>query len=287
MHYRFFNGAIHEHHYGDSVKPLEYIGDIVMAIDPSKTNCAVVFGDPGGEVISILEMTGNHWSSGKPEDTTDYCLDLIDFLRQYLSKCTVVKAGLEKAITKRGMMHHHSNMVLTEIRSAFLNFFRQEYGWHDKDVEVNNWSWKRAILPEGYRSQSEKGSARFFYQYLGDKRFLDYYEADVTDCMCIYMYLTRDTKKTYTIVCTQSEKTSRPHSVVLMPPYADSLQYRTFTYNPAFTLEENAAYFANRSTASGIAKIDISRLRVEDIYKYSLGFSEVPKDTQVRFVVSI
>lgn len=285
MHYRIFNGPAKRYSAGMTPPSLNYTGDIVVAIDPSKTNMAIVIGDPGGEVISIVEMSGNHWKTPKAAmDTTDFCIDARDFLKQYLSCANLYIAGIEKAITKKGMEHHHSNMVLTEVRSMLLNFFKLEYGLSDKEVEVNNWSWKRAILPDGYRSTYEKGSVRYFAEYLNDTTYVNYFEDDVTDAMCIYLYLTRNTKNTYTIACNKEERSDKDINIQLMPSHADMLSNRKFTYNPTYSPAQNAYYFANRSTRAGISKVDIKALSIADIYKYAYGFTSIPKDS-ARLVV--
>lgn len=287
MRYKLFNGRATEWHLGDPVPKLSYTGQIVMAIDPSKTNCAVVIGDPGGEIISILEMSGNNWSAGPVDNTTVYCSEVKNFLSQFIERAELYKAGLEQAITKRGMQHHHSNMVLTEIRGALLDMFYEKYRFTNTDVEVNNWSWKHAILPDGYRSQNEKGSRRYFYQYLQDDTYINYYEADVTDCLCIYKYLIRDCKDNYRIVCRKVEEVINKHTYAIMPEWADKLEFRKFEYNPSFTVEQNAVYFANRSKRSGIAKVDIGMLSMDDIYANASGFDTIPSSGSVRLVVAI
>lgn len=287
MLYRLFNGVVHEYSSGDKVPDLKYTGQVVMAIDPSKTNCAVVIGDPGGEIISIVEMSGNNWSAGPVEDTTQYCSEVREFLREYLKPADVYAIGLEKAITKKGMMHHHSNMVLTEIRGALLNLFWEEYKLKKEDVEVNNWTWKHEILPEGYRSQSEKGSVRYFSEYLHDNTYAYYFAADVTDCVCIYKYLTNKTKNNYQIACREVEEKHNDFKYAVMPAWADALGNREFEYNPSFTAEQNAIYFANRSHKNGIAKVDISRLSIDEIYSKSSGFTNIPKEGEARLVVIV
>lgn len=287
MRYKLFNGRATEWHLGDPVPKLNYTGQIVMAIDPSKTNCAVVIGDPGGEIISILEMSGNNWSAGPVDNTTVYCSEVKNFLSQFIERAELYKAGLEQAITKRGMQHHHSNMVLTEIRGALLDMFYEKYRLTNTDVEVNNWSWKHAILPDGYRSQNEKGSRRYFYQYLHDDTYINYYEADVTDCLCIYKYLIRDCKDNYRIACRKVEEVINKHTYAIMPEWADKLEFRKFEYNPSFTVEQNATYFANRSKRSGIAKVDIGMLSMDDIYANASGFDTIPSSGSVRLVVAI
>lgn len=275
MKYRLFNGDNFTFNQNDTVPNLGYKGDAVVAIDPSKTNCAIVIGDPGGTIVAIIEASGNNWGSGKPIPTTQYCSELREFLMRVLRPMNVKKVGLEQAITKRGMEHHHSNMVLTEIRAALLGLFWDEYIMRKEEVEINNWTWKHAILPEGYRSQSEKGSKRYFREYLHDLTYEDYHEADVTDCLCIYKYLTRDSAKSYKIVCVQTEECTLDTSIVIMPAYADSMEFRKFQYNPSFSVDDNANYYANRSPVSGIAELPIDNLSLEEIYKYASGFNSL------------
>ena len=80
MRYKIFNGEPREFHAWDTIPKLSYAGDIVIAIDPSKTNCAMIIGDPGGQVISIVEMSGNNWKQGPVQDTTEYCADIKAFV---------------------------------------------------------------------------------------------------------------------------------------------------------------------------------------------------------------
>ena len=93
-------------------------------------------------------------------DTTVYCEEVRQFLKQYLVNANIYFVGVEQAITKKGMEHHHSNMVLTEIRGNILNFFLDQY--NVRVTEINNWSWKAGVLPKGYRGKFEKGSKKWF-----------------------------------------------------------------------------------------------------------------------------
>lgn len=287
MLYKIFNGVPHRFERGSSVPDLKYTGDIVMAIDPSKTNCAVVIGDPGGEVIMIVEMSGNNWKAGPVIPTTEYCSEIREFISRLIEPANLVRVGIEQAITKKGMEHHHSNMVLTEIRAAFLGLFWEKYQLTKQQVEVNNWTWKRAILPEGYRSPFEKGSMRYFWQYLHDNTYIHYFEDDVTDCMCIYKYLILNTQGSYRIVCCEEESIHNPYTLTIMPSWADELNYRQFAYNNSYNVETNATYFANRSKKCGIAVMRATNLSLADIYKYASGFMEIPQTDLVRLVVQV
>lgn len=282
------NGPITYFSKGDYVQPLDVMGDVVLCIDPSKTNMACLIGSPFGEVYSIVEFSGNNRRKGPVMDTTDYCVDFVDFLRQYLKNVHVYDAGVEKAITKKGMEHHHSNMVLTEIRGKVLGFFAEEYGIRNKDVEVNNYSWKSAILPQGYRGHGEKGSKRYICDMFPGNPFCYYFEADATDVLCIYWYKIKKYEHTYQIVCNRAEKSLNNHSVGIYPAYMDNAKgLRKFQYNHHFSLEENAIFYSNRSAVTGIAEVPIESLSLDDIYKYSTGYSSIDLGlTDVRVVVA-
>lgn len=175
------NAKTYTWEYGDAVTPVNYFGEVVIAIDPSKTNMAVFLGTPSGEPISAIEFSGNNRRRGPAMDTTQYCFEVRKFLTEYLQNVSVYLVGIEQAITKQGNKYHHSDMVLKEIRGAILNYFLEEYGV--KVIEVNNWSWKFAVLPEGYRGKFDKGSKKFFERNMPQSPFTYYFEADMTDCI--------------------------------------------------------------------------------------------------------
>ena len=282
------NGPITYFSRGDYVEPLRVSGDVVICIDPSKTNMACLIGSPFGEVYSIVEFSGNNRRKGPTMDTTDYCSDFVDYLRQYLKNVNVYDAAVEKAITKRGMEHHHSNMVLTEIRGKILGFFSEEFGIRDKRVEVNNYSWKSAILPQGYRGHGEKGSKRYIEDRFPGSPFCYYFEADATDVLCIYWYKIKSYKDTYQIVCNKKEELLHPINIGIYPQYMDNVpNMRKFKYNNHFSLSDNVAFYSNRSATTGIAEVKVQDLSYEEIYKYACGFSVVDLSLEdVRVVVA-
>lgn len=267
---------------GDPLTPIDTTGDVIVAVDPSKTNMAVVIGSPFGEIYSILEFTGNNRRRGPVMDTTKYCSDFADYLKRYLAPARVVDVGVEKAITKKGMEHHHSNMTLTEIRGKLLGLFEEEYGFPAYQVEVNNYSWKSAVLPEGYRGHNEKGSKRFMRDRFPNSPLCNYFEADVTDVVCIYWYKIAKYKGKYNIVCNKSEKPIYIPKFALYPSWMDRAENMlSFKYNPHFTLEENAIFYANRTSQTGIAVAPLDAFTYEEIYKYSSSFTEAGNDIRV------
>lgn len=282
------NGNIQYYFPGDRVEPLKAAGDVVLCIDPSKTNMACLIGSPFGEVYSVVEFSGNNRRRGPVMDTTEYCSEFAEYLKQYLKNVHVYDAAVEKAITKKGMEHHHSNMVLTEIRGKILGLFSEEYGIRDPDVEVNNYSWKSGVLPKGYRGHGEKGSKRYICDYFPGNPFCDYFEADATDVLCMYWYRIRKYQDTYKIVCNKKEESLHKHSIGIYPAFMDNaIGMRKFDYNTHFSLEENSNFYSNRAAVNGITTVPLDSLSIEDIYKYTTGFSNIDLDIKdVRMVVA-
>lgn len=269
---------------GDAVRPMDYSGDVVVVFDPSKTNMAMVVGTPDGTILNTIEFSGNNRKRGPAMDTTLYCEELRKFLSVYLSKVKLYLVGVEQAITKQGVNYHHSNMVLTEIRSNILNFFLEEFNVHV--IEVNNWSWKFGVLPEGYRSKYEKGSKKWFVKTMPDSPFSKYFEADMTDCICIYWYLIKQKCANYSCYCNQFEKCDVPYMYYFVALNNNTTaDMREVSFNPRFSMKENLDFYVNRIMGNFYMIMDVDKLDVNDIYGKSVGF--VLEDTncvQVKVV---
>lgn len=257
MRYRIKSGPWIEFSTGDNVKPLDYGGEVIVAIDPGKTNMAMAVGDPWGVVLSYVEI------SGKGCDTTEYCTDFMDFIVKYLSLTHPITFGEEQAVSYKGMQYHVSQMVLTEIRANLLQMIKTRFCL--QPIEINNWTWKHAILPEGYRSTSEKGSLR----YLETCGFTGVTH-DVTDVICMYLYLQRQTPKRAEPFCNKKESCNLKYKIYLYA--SDAIDkpdgFWTFKYNPQFSLEDNVNYYVNRSRGNGMLIVPASALTLEDIYAH-------------------
>ena len=247
------------------VTPLAYDGDVVIAIDPSKSNFAMVIGTPTGEIIETIEFSGNNRKRGPVMDTTEYCAQLRAFLREYLSRVRLYLVGVEAAITEQGVNYHHSNMVLTEIRGNLLNLFKEEF--KVRVTEVNNWSWKSHCLPKGYRSISEKGSKRFYVENYPNSPYSNYFEADMTDCLCIYKFLVDMECNSYSTICNRIEDCTTAHEILYVPlTWEHRGLFAEVDYNPNFTIEENVRYYVNRMLKPFLMQVPITLLSREDMY---------------------
>lgn len=260
---------------GEEVPRFNFYGDIVLVTDPGKTNMAMVVGTPSGTSLCILQFR----APGSAYDTSEYCHDFKAFISKYFKDCKVVQFGIEKAISKHGMNHHHSSMVLTEIRANLIDLAYELTG--RKPFEINNWSWKYAILPDGMRSQSEKGSAKFLpdiYRVYGN--------ADVTDAICMYRYILRQTGTTTVVTPNRSEKPLASIKVMIVPPkHPFTRDSRRFKYEPGLSLWDNATFFCNRTWERGVATVPVSSLSYEDIYEYAIGFPFDFSGDEVEVVV--
>lgn len=257
---------------GDPVKPMEYNGDVVITFDPSKTNMAMVVGTPDKTILNTIEFSGNNRRRGPVMDTTLYCQEVRSFLEVYLSKVKLYLVCVEQAILPTKKSSYHSNMVLTEIRSNILNFFLEHF--NIKVVEINNWSWKFGVLPEGYRGKYEKGSKKWFLDVIPESPYAHYFEADMTDCICIYWYVVDKFCSNYLMFCNQYEPCNIEYTYYFTP---DTNVYiadiREVKYNPKFSLQDNVGYYINRIVGQFKLSVPVESLRYEDIYGHSVGFS--------------
>lgn len=257
MRYRINSGPWCYYSEENGVKPLEQKGHVIVTIDPGKTNMAVVVGDAYGVIYNYIEI------SGQGCDTTQYCTDFSNFITSYLSNVKLWAVGVEAAVSYKGMHYHRSQMVLTEVRANILQLFRVHFG--KQPVEINNWAWKKAILPEGYRGTQEKGSLRF----LNELGFTGVTH-DVTDCICMYMWMHKNVPAAPPPFCDESEMCFCKYSTEIfasdgIPDGVEGMW--DYTANPQFSLQDNIHYYLNRSIGNGVLRVNASMLSLEEIYK--------------------
>lgn len=271
---------------GDPAKPLAYKGELIIVFDPSKSNMAVLIGTPSGQVIDNLEFSGNNRKRGPAMDTSLYCQEVRAYLKQYLEGCQIYMAATEATIEKKGVSYYQSNLVLTEIRANILNFFREYF--HMECLEINNWTWKHCILPDGYRGQKEKGSKRFLGDAFPELGYHLYFEADTCDVVCMYLYIIRKMCQSYTLLCNRSESCDIPYKYVYCPTDTSKQGLGTETvFNNKFSLMDNISYYVNRIMTRFYMDVPVSCVPIEDAYVHAgkFQFSNI-NDNSVRVVVA-
>lgn len=244
--------------------PLSSSSPVVVVIDPSKSNLAGLIVTHSNEPLLEFELSGNDKDIlQETMDTTEYCEAVSMFIKEVTAAVEVTHVFIEQHILSKGNDYYNSMTVLTEIRTHLIILSTELTG--RKAIEINNMKWKGAILPDGYRGHKEKGSHRFLSQI--DARFRDYSD-DMTDCYCIKEYAFRYILSTQEIKCVSSERADYAYTIKIVDrDDYDLSKGKWFAYNNAFSLEENAIYYLNRSSAPGVC--ELRNLSVEDIYKYA------------------
>lgn len=281
MRLRVNNGRSSWYDTNTYVEPLIGNQPLIVAIDQSKTNCAIIVGTTDRKVIHIAEASGND-----PEfyeragDTTTFCVELTDYLAKLLGRSTIHGMWQEKPIFKDndskwykgkkergdGYSHFKSQLVLTEIRAALLNFSIKLTGEPSK--EVINTEWKGKILPDGYRGQKEKGSWRYLSQL--DPKWINYTD-DVTDALCIYLYAIATMGPAPIGICNEVEKPVYNYILSIVDSCAVPKTAVHFQVNSNMTCEDNAIYFSNRASGLGAAKLDVMKIPIKEIYTYAVN----------------
>lgn len=258
------------------IEPIITEQPLIVAIDQSKTNCAIIIGTKNKKILHIAECSGNDKDFyDKPANTTEYCAELDDYLCKLLKMSTLIGFWQEAPINpwkkkkggdSSGYAHYKSQMVLTEIRATLLRISQKLTG---RDAtEVINTDWKGRILPDGYRGQNEKGSHRYWATV--DPKWL-YYSHDVTDVLCIYLCAIQDCEKNDCILCVTQEESKFKYGVSIVDSFAVPNSAKQFTFNSKLTCDENATYYANRASGLGAAKLDIMSIQLSDLYKYAVN----------------
>ena len=250
-----------------TIEPLDFSGDVVLAVDQSKRNTAMLIATPYREIIKVIQFG----SPGSANKTSTFCAEFEHFVTTYLSKAHIVDVFLEQPTgDTKGMHYYQSAMKLMEIRSRWVALSHSYWGIDVR--EVNNWSWKRAVLPDGYRSQKEKGSAFYFYNW-----YAQYGSDDVTDALGILLY---------GLDTWHHHEKLFPNSDVAPCRYVWVIQNQPDTvqgeYNPALPWDANLRWFATNvySRCSFLCPREL--LSQEDIESHALD--GVNTDAGIFFV---
>ena len=264
---------------GTRITPLECNSPVIVVTDGSKTNSCVVVGTVSGRLLSYYEL------SGEGMDTTLFCEELEEFYYSLLKNVKVVKIGQEEIITKKTKNNvyvtqfHVANKVLTELRAHLITIARNLTG--ESPEEINNKRWKRRVLPDGYRSNSEKGSLRYLSSL--DPMWVGVKD-DVTDAMCMFLCMVTDYQNEHPIYCDCSEECTSTRDFSLTDfSFVDTNSSRKFTYNYNFSVEDNAKFFMNRAEEGGYSIIDINKIKYEDIFKH-MGIMLTPESQLCLYV---
>lgn len=244
---------------------------IFIGIDSSKSNTAIVVGDPYGNIIDDFEISG----AGNDVDVYQLCWDTRNALKTLFDGAKILAVGIENIITKnekgyKGIEVHQSRAKITAVFDNLIFFF-QEY--HSiMPTLINNQSWKAATLPEEFRKRThDKGSLDYF-KSIGSK--WGNRKDDVTDAVCIYTYLCQISTVRAIRPITEIHATDREYTWGYFPVNTTlPLSAMEFEFNEKFSIKQNmdtAVGYLSGKSKYGFMKMSIANIPLADIYSDAL-----------------
>lgn len=273
--------------YNDStmVDPIGVNDPLVLVMDPSKTNFALIVGTPDGRILDIVEFSGNNRKQGPVMDTTEYCHQIRSYLSKYLAGARLYIVATEAAISERGEKQNHiTNMTLTEIRATILAFFYDTYGI--KPVQINNWSWKHSELPEGYRSPFQKMSKKALTVLEPNSPLLYYFQEDACDAYFMFKYILKNMCQGFTLVCNASEAPSRDITFSIVSSDSELDTTTEFQYSPGYSVQDNINFYANRYAGKFYITVPINDFELDEIYGHAVDIPiSIALQKEVKVIV--
>lgn len=243
---------------------------IIISIDSSKSNSAMVVWDEYGHPLDDYEISG----AGRDVDVYDLCWDMRKELDKLLYGADVILVGIEDIITKkeegyRGLEHHQSRAKITAVFDNFIFYFQDRFNINP--IKVPNWSWKSGILPEEYRKKSHKKGSKDWLTDIGS-RWADRKD-DVTDAVCIGLYLINTNKIEAVYEIDSTQPANFGYDFVIFPVrYASKKIDKKFIIKNGDSFEHNLDTISNRIEKGQIGSVivPISRVPIELLYSDKL-----------------
>lgn len=183
--------------YVDTYSPIDIEGEVIVGIDPSKTNTAIYveswYNPSKNFDIEITIPSTIHHINGSWEVRT--------ILKKLLKNCKVKSVAIEDVVTVKKEEEagyrkinlndlHKVRIILTFIFSSFV-IFCQEF-FKVNPMIVNNSEWKSEVIPHEYNKKSSKGS-KLWLEAINHR--LGSRSNDVTDAYCIVQYIRKRLKR--------------------------------------------------------------------------------------------
>lgn len=265
-----------------------YVGKkVIIGIDSSKSNSAVVIGNERGEILDDYEFNG----AGSDIDVYELCFDIRKALKVILKDAEVVAVGLENIITKKedgykGLDIHMSRAKITAVFDNFIFYFQEYHNIMPR--LINNQEWKSAVLPDEYCKRTHKKGSKDYFDSIGGRWAGR--KDDVTDAVCIFKYLVTGVKVDLDYTLDTPMKSSHNFTVGIF--YTDLVLDNTvkrFKYNEKFTVDQLVNTMSaklEKRDKYGAMRIPVDALSIFDIYSMNL-LSKFPRQVdEVVIVVS-
>lgn len=248
--------------------------NVVVSIDSSKSNTAMMVWDEYGNPMDDYEISG----AGSDVDVYDLCWQTRKELKNLFNGANILRVGIEDIITKnekgyKGIEIHQSRYKITAVFDNLIFFF-QEY--HNQTPRrINNQAWKAGVLPEHLRKKDIHKGSKLFCEMLGNRWAGR--KDDVTDCYCIglYMFMTEKFESSYAIESTVPFTGSYEFGIfpISFPIPANA---KNFIIKNTDTLQHNIETIASRVRVGqpGCVKVVVGMLSIDDVYSDRVQYSK-------------
>ena len=275
---------------------------LIVSIDSSKSNSAMIVWDEYGHPLDDYEISG----AGSDVDVYELCWDTRKELRKLFYGAEVVLCGIEDIITKKeskvrygkdgkttyeyhGLDTHQSRAKITAVFDNFIFFF-QDY-CNINPIKVPNWAWKHGVLPEEYRTKGHRKGSLDWLNDIGS-RFAGRKD-DVTDAFCIGLYIINNNKIDTAYELDSTQPANYKYDFLLYPAtYQRPAGSKLFVIKNTDTFEHNLDTISNRIEDGqiGCAKIPLEIIPLEVIYSDKLRTTSDYKyerhETEVMVIVA-
>ena len=261
--------------------------NILIGIDSSKSNTALVVGNEFGDILDDYEISG----AGSDIDVYQLCWDTRKALRTLFEGANVLAVGIENIITKaeegyKGIEVHLSRAKITAVFDNLIFYF-QDY--HNiMPILINNQEWKAAILPEEYRKRTHKKGSKDWFDDMGGR--FSGRKDDVTDAVCIFKYLVKicNIKPVYEI--TEAKTTSKSFQYGIFPTTI-SLPKHHKIIQPNLTLTYQQNLYSAVELLSkgdiGCMELDVADVPIDVIYSDKLQRLYAMNTDYVRLIIKV
>lgn len=279
----------------------KYVGKhLVIAIDSSKTNSAMLVGDTDGKVLDDYEISG----AGRDTNVYDLCRYTRRELKNLFRGSYIEFVGIEDIITKKeesngskgngwhsskGLEIHQSRYKITAVFDNFIFYFDEFHNC--MPTLIPQWSWKSTTLPPEYRMRTHKKGSKDYMQDMGWS--YGNRKDDVTDAFFILMYIYQTYSFNVTRFIDEIVPTQKSYDYIILPE--DVTMPKTPVYESRNTddLKHNIESIVERTDSGESALLvwDIEDLSIQEVYSGRLqnirGFKFTKNDKQVKVFIEV
>lgn len=240
---------------------------IVIAIDSSKSNTAMIVGNTNWQILDDFEFNG----SGKENDVYDVCRDTRVWLRKIFAGSIVEAVGIEDIVTtavkNKGMSMHESRAKITAIFNNYVFSFEDMYG--QRPIFINNQAWKSHTLPEEYRKRDHDKGSKDYAIAIGSR--YAHRSDDITDAVCIFKYMKMLVHLHVVNSIKQTKLTTKNFSWYIVNNDFDTSDMEAYYIDNGDTLLHNIETIAEvKTTRFGYLIANLRNLSISDIYSHTL-----------------